>query len=181
MLGALSRQAANAFFGILCVAVALPADAQDERSWGVSESEPGQVSLIYGTPETDDITLTFTCVNRLTKLHYAFEREEKPYGTTEPLTVIVRFGRKQITASATATFDEDGSPWIETEDSASSALMAGLANGGRITTVDRWGGSSAPTVPATRLKEWRGKCSAQMPRRRTSAIHQNQTSYSRSC
>lgn len=137
---------ASAFVGLE------PSSARKSFVWDVYENEAG-VRLSYAIPETDIFRYDFTCKAKAVELSYNMDTgDTSPYGTKKAIKVKLRIGTFSSVIPATATFDDGGSPSINTEMKNSPILLRALLNGGVVVTEDSWGRKSA-NAPSRRLVE----------------------------
>jgi hypothetical protein len=147
---------------VLFLAVALlglePSSAEESFVWDVYENETG-VRLSYAVPETDISVYTFTCKAKTVQLSYDMDTGDMSrYGTKKEIKVKLRIGTFSAVVPATATFDDGGSPSINTKMGNTPLLLRALFKGGVITTKDPWGLASANPIPTRVVQRFAGRC-----------------------
>ena len=85
---------------LLAAACGGSADAQDRRQW-IGATNPDNVVLLYGTPDTDDVAINFTCdrAKKSIKFSYAFEPEGARNGMRLDVELSSEGGKVAVSAT----------------------------------------------------------------------------------
>jgi hypothetical protein len=120
---------AIALAALLVASCGEPAGAQESRQW-IGATSPDSVSLLYGTPDTDDVVINFTCdrVKKSIRFAYTFE----PAGATSGMRIDVELsseGGKMVLNAAGRRMDTDDAFVLEATTRADAALRRTLTEG----------------------------------------------------
>ena len=105
------------------------ADAQDRRQW-IGAANPDSVVLLYGTPNTDDVVINFTC-NRAKK-SVKFSYASEPAGARNGMRIDVELsseGGKMVLNATGRRMDMDDAFVLEATTRVDAALRRLLTEG----------------------------------------------------
>jgi len=114
---------------LLAAASGAPAEAQDGRQW-IAATSSDSVRLLYGTPNSGDVALNFTCdrAKKSIKFSYAFE----PAGAKSGMRIDVELsseGGKVVLSATGRRLDMDDLFVLEATTRVDAALRGTLAEG----------------------------------------------------
>lgn len=121
-----------ATLGALCGA----AQAKEERVWtleGLQEKKPDSVTLAYSVPESDYITLVFSCKPKSGAVDVFISETSAKLKPGKKATATLAVGEtKTTTAGKLLTNEDAGAPSFEGSLPASDPIFAAMAGGGTL-------------------------------------------------